>query len=164
MTKLLTWHDEWSLNIELLDQDHRDLIEQLGSICLRFCPEASFGRSGNANALLDALTQLGEVMREHFQREEAFMRSFDYECIGEHQSEHAVLMAEFTTLLREWREEGLTIFDEASQSIIRDWLLAHILGADRHFAEAYFNFFGDTVSERLGTIRLNQSRYQTSHR
>lgn len=164
MTKLLTWRDEWSLNIEMLDQDHRDLIEQLGNICLRFCPEASHGRSGDANALLDALTRLGESMREHSQREEALMRSFDYEGIGEHQCEHAVLLAEFTTLLREWREEGLTVFDTASQGILRDWLLAHILGADRHFAETYFTLFGGDVPERLGTMRLYQSSDRASRR
>ncbi|SDX95031.1 hemerythrin [Allochromatium warmingii] len=164
MTKLLTWHDEWSLDIETLDQDHRDLIEQLGSICLRFCPEASSGRAGDANALLDALTQLGESMREHFQREEAFMRSFDYANIGEHQSEHAVLMAEFTTLVREWREDGLTIFDEASQGIIRDWLLAHILGADRHFAETYFTLFSRDVPKRLEMMRWYQASYRTQRR
>ena len=164
MTKLLTWHDEWSLDIELLDQDHRALIEQLADICLRFCPEASHGRSGDANALLDALARLGESMRAHFQREEAFMRSFDYECIGEHQCEHAVLMAEFTALLREWREEGLTVFDETTQGIIRDWLLAHILGADRHFAETYFNLFGGDDPERLDAMRLYQSSYRASRR
>lgn len=164
MTRLLTWHDEWSLNIETLDQDHRHLIEQLGDICLRFCPEASHGRSGDANALLDALTRLGESMREHFQREEAFMRSFDYEGIGEHQCEHAMLMAEFTALLREWRVEGLTVFDETCQGFIRDWLLAHILGADRHFAETYFNLFGSDVSGRLSVMRLYQSSYRAGRR
>ncbi|MGQ9660084.1 MAG: bacteriohemerythrin [Thermochromatium sp.] len=158
MTRLLTWHDEWALGIELLDQDHRDLIEQLAEICLRFCPEASPGRSGDANALFDALTRLGESMREHFQREEAFMRSFDYEGIGEHQCEHAVLMAEFTTLLREWREEGLAVFDESSQGIIRDWLLAHILGADHHFADTYLKLFDGAAPERLGTMRSSISQ------
>lgn len=165
MPKLLTWRDEWSLNIEALDRDHRDLIDQLGDICLRFCPEASRGRAGDANALIDALARLGESMRDHFQREEEFMRAFSYEGVGEHQSEHALLMAEFTSLLRDWRREGLSVFDETSQGIVRDWLLAHILGADRAFADTYFRLCGSDVSaERHKAMALYQSSYRATRR
>lgn len=161
MPKLLTWHDEWSLNIETLDQDHRELIAQLADICLRFCPESGYTVVADGEALIDALSRFGEAARAHFKREEAFMRAFDYELIGEHQSEHALLMAEFTALLREWRQEGLQVFDEAHQAIIRDWLLAHILGADRHFAETYFRLFGMPIpAERLHEMRLYQSSYR----
>lgn len=146
MSKLLTWRDEWSLHIDALDSDHRALIDRLGDICLRFCPEASSGRSGDAFALIDALSNLGEAARAHFRREESFMRAFDYEGLAGHQSEHAQLMAEFTALLREWRHEGLHVFDETSQGIVRDWLLAHILGADRKFADVYFRLCGRDLS------------------
>ncbi|QIK38527.1 hemerythrin family protein [Caldichromatium japonicum] len=162
MPKLLTWHDEWSLNIETLDQDHRELIAELADICLRFCPESGYALVADAKVLMDALTQFGESVRAHFKREEAFMRSFDYEFIGEHESEHALLMAEFTALLRDWRQERLQVFDEAHQAIIRDWLLAHILGADRHFAETYFRLFGMPVpAKQLHEMRLYQSSYRT---
>lgn len=163
MPKLLTWRDEWSLQIEALDRDHRALIDQLADICIRFCPEASSGRSGDANALINALSGLGEAMREHFQREEDFMRAFDYDAIGEHQSEHAILMAEFTAMLREWRGDGLHVFDETSQGIVRDWLLAHILGADRTFAEAYFRLCGrDDEADQQRIMSLYQSSYRLS--
>lgn len=161
MPKLLTWHDEWSLNIETLDQDHRDLIARLGDICLRFCPESGYALVAKGEALIDALSQFGEAVRAHFKREEAFMRSFDYEFVGEHEGEHALLMAEFTALLTDWRREGLQVFDESHQAIIRDWLLAHILGADRHFAETYFRLFGLPVAaKQLQEMRLYQSSYR----
>ncbi|MBK1723644.1 bacteriohemerythrin [Thiocystis violacea] len=163
MPKLLTWREEWSLHIEALDRDHRALIEQLGDICIRFCPQASRGRSGDANALINALTALGEAMREHFQREEDFMRAFDYDGVGEHRSEHAILMAEYTAMLRDWRAEGLHVFDETIQGIVRDWLLAHILGADRAFAETYFRLCGrDDEADQQQTMALYQSSYRLS--
>ncbi|WP_132976455.1 bacteriohemerythrin [Thiobaca trueperi] len=138
MLKLLTWRADWSLNIEALDQDHRALIAHLAGICQRFSPEVSSVRDGNALALIEALTDLGEAVRAHLQREEAFMQAFGYADIGEHQSEHAILMAEFTAMLREWRAEGVHVFDETIQAMVCDWLLAHILGADHDFADAYF--------------------------
>jgi hemerythrin len=165
MPKLLTWREDWSLHIEALDRDHRALIEQLADICIRFCPEASSGRSGEADALLKALSELGDAVREHFQREERFMRAFDYEAIGQHQCEHALLMAEFTSMLREWQAEGRSVFDEAGQGLIRDWLLAHILGADRTFAETYFQLCGrEEAPERRHAMVLYQSSYRVSLR
>lgn len=138
MSRLLTWRDEWSLHIPVLDGDHQALIEHLASLCRRFCPEASGRRSGDANALLEGLEALGEQMREHFRREEALMQAIDYAGMADHCSEHALLMAEYTTLLREWRAAGLTVFNTETQETLRHWLLAHILVADREFATAYF--------------------------
>jgi hemerythrin-like metal-binding protein len=137
MTRLLTWHDEWSLDIDVVDAEHRGLIEQLADICNRFGPEASSRRSGDAFALIDALTDLGESVREHFKREEELMQAVGYEEIAEHLTEHALLMAEYTDQLRHWRAEGMDVFDEDAQENARDWILDHILGADRDFAKAF---------------------------
>lgn len=138
MSRLLTWRDEWSLHIPVLDGDHQALIEHLDSLCRRFCPESPGWRSGDANALLEALEAFGEQMREHFRREEALMQAIDYAGMADHCREHALLMAEYTALLREWRAAGLTEFNTETQEALRHWLLAHILVADREFATAYF--------------------------
>ena len=161
MPKLLTWRDEWSLNIEALDKDHRALIERLADTCLRFCPEASTGRAGDARAMLSALTELGEEVRAHFRREEAFMLAFGYEGLADHRHEHALLMAEFTAMMREWRADSLHVFDAMMQGIIRDWLLAHILGADRRFADTYFRLCGQ---DPFPARRLEMAQLQSSYR
>ncbi len=142
MAKLLTWREDWSLSIDALDADHRALIERLGDICLRFCPEASHAPVSDVSGLLDALTELGQQMREHFRREEAFMREIGYERLGEHMNEHAMLMAEYTEMLRDWRESGVLIFDDSIQQSVRHWMLAHILGSDTDFARSYFQICG----------------------
>jgi len=163
MPKLLTWRDEWSLHIEALDKDHRALIERLADICLRFCPEASAGRAGDAMAMLSALAELGEQVRAHFRREETFMQALGYEGLAEHRREHAMLMAEFTAMMREWRADSLHVFDAMMQGVIRDWLLAHILGADRDFAEAYFRLCGqDPFPEHRRAMAQLQSSYRAT--
>jgi hemerythrin len=158
MTKLLTWRDEWSLGIEPLDRDHRALIELLGDLCLRHCPEIAdlrvarpfdprrhlaFAKPGGVSAgLLADLADLGERVRIHFRREEAFMRAIGYERLAAHEGEHAILMAEYAEMLRTWREGGLAVFDSHTQEGVRRWLLDHILGADRNFARVYFDLCG----------------------
>jgi hemerythrin len=138
MTRQLTWHEGWSLHIDILDTDHRGIIERFAEICARFGPEASEGRAGDALALIGALTDLGEVAREHFEREEELMQAVGYENIAEHRTEHALLMAEYTDMLRHWRAEQIHILDDDKQESIRDWILDHVLGADSEFAKAFF--------------------------
>ncbi|NCC30069.1 MAG: hemerythrin [Gammaproteobacteria bacterium] len=163
MARLLTWHDEWSLNIDVLDAEHRGLIEHLADICHRFGPEASPRRSGDAFALIDALTDLGEAVREHFKHEEELMQEVGYEDFAEHRTEHALLMAEYTDQLRRWRAEGIDVFDEDAQENARDWVLDHILGADRELTKA-FHAPGDrltaTVSRHgiAAPARINAAR------
>lgn len=163
MTRLLTWHDEWSVNIDVVDAEHRGLIEHLADICHRFGPEASPRRSGDACALIDALTDLGEAVREHFNREEELMQAVDYEDIAEHCTEHALLMAEYTDQLRRWRAECIDVLDEDAQDNARDWILDHILGADRDFAKA-FHALDDRLAATAGRYgvtartRINAAR------
>jgi hemerythrin-like metal-binding protein len=163
MTRLLTWHDEWSLNIDVLDAEHRGLIEHLADICRRFGPEASPRRSGDAFALIDALTDFGEAVREHVKREEELMEAIGYEDIAEHRTEHALLMAEYADQLRHWRAEGMNVFGEDAQEDARDWILDHILGADRDFAKAFHELddrltstvdrYGIAARARLNVVR-----------
>ncbi len=149
MPKPIVWRDEWSLNIDALDSDHRALVEGLGEICLRFCPQASHAAGAGANDLLDALGVLGEQMREHFRREEAFMREIGYEGLGEQKNEHAMLMAEYAAMLREWKKTGVSVLDDSIQESVRHWLLSHILGGDTRFATSYFQLLGlDTARPR----------------
>lgn len=154
MTKLMTWRDEWSIGIATLDADHRALIETLMDICLRFCPESGAGTAasgpGQAGGLVDALEGMGEQVREHFRREEAFMRAIGYERLGEHVREHAVLMAELKDMLRDWRERDIRVFDDSTHEAMRQWLLTHILETDRSFADAYFRICGIDPESNAG--------------
>ena len=59
-------------------------------------------------------------------------------------------MAEYTEMLRGWKDEDLTVFDEATQEDVRRWLLDHILGADRSFAEYYFRICGQEAVRAAG--------------
>jgi hemerythrin-like metal-binding protein len=137
MILVLDWQNEWSLNIDALDREHRDLIGKLADICSRFGPEASAERTSDARALAEALADLGEAVREHFDREEDLMQAVGYAGIAEHLTEHALLMAEYADMVRHWGAEDVQVLDEVAQASVRDWILDHILGADRDFAKAF---------------------------
>ncbi|NCA72334.1 MAG: hemerythrin [Sphingobacteriia bacterium] len=136
MTVLMAWRDDWAVQIDEVDAEHRALVEQLAAICARFDATARPALSTESRALIDALSELGESTRQHFKREEELMESIGYAEIAAHRTEHAMLMAEYADLIRQWQAEGLSRLDEAAQESVRDWILDHILGADRDFAQA----------------------------
>ncbi|MBK1645586.1 hypothetical protein CKO25_13215 [Thiocapsa imhoffii] len=128
------WHDDWALQIPVIDHEHRELVEILAAILDRFVDEDDVPEG--PTHLHQALIELGEAAREHFSREEALMRAIDYEDVTEHQTEHALLMAEYTDLIRQWQIAGKQRLTVTDQQLIHDWILDHILGADRDFAKA----------------------------
>jgi hemerythrin len=151
MPNSLTWRDDWAVAIDALDDEHRTLVEGLSEICQRYAdlsdtPDAQLtrsGRRGRATDLVADLEHLGEQVRDHFRREEAFMRSVDYPDIAEHQCEHALLMAEYQEMVRDLRQRGETRLDAAMIKSLNDLLIPQILGADRAFAAYYLRMIRD---------------------
>jgi hemerythrin len=147
MPQKLTWRDEWAVSIEALDEDHRALVALLSKISGRYgAPDGQ--PSGESEAapsleLVAELEKLGKQVRDHFRREEAFMRSIDYPGLANHQCEHALLMAEYGELVRGLKERYATHLDAAAMEYLNDWMVPQILGPDRAFADYYFRIIRD---------------------
>jgi hemerythrin len=143
-----TWNEAWSLRIDAVDAEHRALIDQLAQLAERFAapldqdtgaPRAEQGAAElQHEALMLALERFGEHARVHFQNEEAFMRAIDYPGLGGHRSEHALLLAEYVEMVRDLKEQNVTLLDPETVSALRGWVVAHILGSDREFADHYY--------------------------
>ena len=151
MTKILTWRDEWALRIDTLDDDHKAIVDLLLEIAHRFGdqPEPSEGSEESAeteehtdNDLYAALERFSAFARLHFQREEEFIRTIDYPGLADHRSEHALLMAELTDMVRELRERGVVRLGPQDLDALKQWVVTHILGTDRKFADHYFRICG----------------------
>ena len=153
MAKILTWRDDWTLRIDILDKDHRVIVDMLLGLARRFGEESEHqewavqesGKDDSADAddLYAALDKLGSYTRAHFQREEEFMRTIDYPHIADHRSEHLMLMAEHTALMRELRERGVERLGPTELEILKHWVVAHVIGGDRGFADHYFKLCGE---------------------
>lgn len=151
MAKILNWRDDWFLGIDTLDDDHRAMVDMLSDIARRFAEDT--GQQGGQDSRNDesedsgdlyaAMDRLGSCTREHFRREEEFMRTIEYPYIGDHCSEHAMLMAEHTALTRELRGRGVERLGGEELQNLKHWVVAHIIGADRGFADHYFKICGE---------------------
>jgi len=151
MAKLLTWRDEWTLRIDTLDDDHRKMVELLLEIAHRFGDgyehQEGIGESENPpnqgkEGIYSTLDHFGVFARQHFQREEEFLRTIDYPGLPDHHSEHVLLMAELKEIVRELRERGSDRLTPQDLETLKQWVVAHILGMDRKFADHYFQICG----------------------
>jgi hemerythrin len=147
MTKILNWRGEWTLGIDTLDDEHREMVDLLLNVAHRFGtepPSAGASGKGRDNSkeacedLYSALDRFGTFVRQHFHREEEFLRTIDYPGLADHHSEHLMLMAELTDLVRELRQRKVTHLGPQDLEALKQWVVAHILGADRKFADHYF--------------------------
>ena len=83
--EFLRWRDEWSLEVEELDGDHRQLAAILNEVA-ELCgisespdpPTGAAGRKPDPAKVLACLKKLDVHVREHFRREEAFMKAIDF--------------------------------------------------------------------------------------
>lgn len=173
MSIFLRWRDEWTLQIDVLDEDHVELVELFNRIAALYgaqqvehsgsgapgplarVAEAAAGRAQEScplggTTLLECLQQLSERTRAHFHREEEFMRGIDYPDLAPHKSEHDLLLAELSDLMRRLREHRLDSLDTETLDGLKSWLIGHIIGEDRHFADFYYGICGAREEKPAG--------------
>jgi hemerythrin-like metal-binding protein len=117
------WKDAFRLGIAGVDEDHRrffDLINEL---------HAAMVRGGDRADVSGTIAELIVYTRDHFWREEQELRAMSYPHLHEHESQHRYFMRELERMAQQPTPSPLRAL-----ALARDWLLEHILGADRKVA------------------------------
>lgn len=142
MTSLLTWRDEWSLGIEDIDRDHREMVRLMNRL---FCLDdpVSDGTPKDAGPLAaERLERVIAHLRSHFGREEEFLQSIDYPGFREHRTEHSLQMAELIEVKRLLDERQARCIDEETAAGLKRWFFNHVIAEDRRYADFYFEQLG----------------------
>lgn len=124
---LVDWNDKYLLGIETYDEHHRHLVELLNETY-----EAV--KLNNRFAVKTILVQLSDYAAYHFSVEEAAMSVAGYPALADHLAAHE----EFTRQIGEFT--AAVAGEEALHRItvvvfLRQWLLDHILKADRDLVD-----------------------------
>lgn len=121
----MEWKDEYSMGIEEIDTQHRELISLFNRIVT----------NANSGARWDAVhyqvMDLRRFAEFHFEFEEGLMRMYGYRDLEEHARTHR----EFFTRLNEIELPANK--DYVQKEMLRfldDWLMKHILVADKSYA------------------------------
>lgn len=126
MSDFLQWRASLALGLPEIDTQHRALATLINQLA----------RSASRRETEELLEQLYQKTHEHFEREEALMRAFNYEGLAEHQREHTMLLGELKCFIN---QVGLGIerLDEEALQELKVWFIAHVRGSDRPMANAY---------------------------
>ncbi len=126
---LLQWKDEYSVGIEAVDHEHKELIDLIN----RLHDELS---SKSADSPVEAF--FGDLLRgisAHFALEERFMREHKYDQLAQHKSDHERLLDDLRDIMDEAIDDESPNFRDLS-SRLDAWFSRHFETHDARLHKA----------------------------
>jgi hemerythrin len=122
---LITWSQNFSVDIAQLDDEHKKLIDMINS--LHDAMKQGKGKDA-MGPLLDALTNYAAT---HFSHEEALMAQYQYPEYSKHKQIHT----DFANKVVEYRQlyEKNLLPATHLLNTLRDWLITHICDTDKQY-------------------------------
>lgn len=127
MANFLEWSDAYSVGIQKLDDDHRELLD-LVSRAME-CIIARDPPKRVARRIDDIVSRT----RRHFAEEEWLMERTSYPNLGPHRYEHQALLEQIAKALADHARETISAVDLCTA--LGRWLLDHIAQSDKPLAE-----------------------------
>ncbi|MBF0324719.1 MAG: bacteriohemerythrin [Alphaproteobacteria bacterium] len=125
---MLAWNDEYSINIQQIDAQHRRLFATANH--LLDAVESERSREEVAAALDFLIT----YTKYHFAEEEALMQRYGYSDTPEHKQRHVKLTKQVLELEERIAREPVQAVEVLE--FLHDWIVTHILIEDRKYAAA----------------------------
>lgn len=128
--KEIAWTDDLAVGIELIDAQHKELIQHL-----RDLDDALKSGVGPAK-VSSTLNFLIDYTKFHFTEEEKHMASNAYPEIENHKEKHAEFKKTLADLEDELEEEGATkMMADSIDTLLVNWLFKHISTVDVAFGK-----------------------------
>jgi len=126
---LLHWENRYSVGIEAVDHEHRELVDLIN----RLYEEAR--AHGSKVAVLGFFGDLFKAISAHFALEERVMRERSYDQLTQHKSDHERLLDEIRDIMEDY--EMTDLFDERLLAQRLDaWFSPHFETHDARFHHA----------------------------
>jgi len=125
-SKYIQWNDKYSVNIQLIDDDHKRLIHLINQLqsSIDYYQSQSFDE--------EALKELIDYTKFHFKREEDLMQEYDYPGYEEHIVQHKKMIEKINNMVEKYSKSGESTISE-TVDFLRDWLINHIQKTDQQY-------------------------------
>ena len=130
MNVQFAWNVSMSVNDKKLDDQHKQLLEQVNSLL-----EALAGGKSNLIVIEQTLGFLDRYIEEHFADEERYMEEHQYPRLEEHRALHSKFIEHYKQM-----KERIYTFASVDEMLIDlevhlgRWWINHIGGADKDYA------------------------------
>ena len=124
--RYIRWEESYSVGVEQMDSDHKKLIQLINNVqtAILYQTDSSF--------VQEALDELVDYTKTHFQREEELMAANGYPDLEVHKRQHAEMIAKMSEIYGRY----LTAPDETLKELLdylKKWLVNHICGTDQQY-------------------------------
>ncbi|HOV26108.1 MAG TPA: bacteriohemerythrin [Pseudobacteroides sp.] len=130
---VLEWNEKFSVNINVIDEQHKKLFEIGRRIYDELCITGEHDRYDEISKIFD---ELNEYVEYHFKFEEELMEKCGYPNLEIHKMQHRFFIKKLE------KEKNRDIDANQKESLVRlisfiaDWIVQHILGEDMAYKEA----------------------------
>ena len=129
---MFTWKEEYSVGIDSIDQQHKQLFEMGQSM-------SDLVSNHQDEDIYDELTamfnELIDYTRYHFESEEQLMAQVNYEDIEDHKIQHHLFVEKLESYDLETIDEDQSAFALKLLKTIATWIFKHITGDDFKYRE-----------------------------
>lgn len=131
---LLTWNNNYSVNIKKIDEQHQQLINLINELH----DNMKIGKG--KDVLGTIIKKLADYTVYHFKTEEKLFEQYNYPENRLHTEAHNVLIAKVKALQADF-SSGKAILTMDVMTFLKEWLTGHIMGSDKKYSE-YLNSKG----------------------
>lgn len=119
----LPWDDKYTVNVAVMDNQHRRLAELVNKLHVALSTEKDLEEVRGVLSELIAFTRL------HFATEEELMLKYEYPDYSAHLAEHKLVLGQMNKLADSLQGNSAISFD-AEADISDDWIGKHLLERD----------------------------------
>ncbi|HOE91105.1 MAG TPA: bacteriohemerythrin [Candidatus Cloacimonadota bacterium] len=123
----LEWNDSYSVKINSIDQQHKQLIAYINEL------HEAMSQGKSKQVMGDILAKLANYTVEHFTLEEKYMSDHHYVDLDNHKNTHASFVKKVSEY-RQAYEEGKFLISIEIMNFLKDWLTNHIMGTDQNYS------------------------------
>lgn len=121
----IKWDDSLSVNVDLIDEQHKMLIQRLADL------SDAFQRGLEQNKVMKTLEFMIDYTDFHFSAEEKVMEENSYPGLEEQKKQHEEFKKTLNNILEDYKEEGTTTAIATEINVfLLNWLVKHIKGTD----------------------------------
>ena len=126
----IEWDDSLSVGVELIDNQHKMLIERLNDL------SGAIEMTQGEGSIVQTLDFLIEYTAFHFSAEEKCMAEHDYPGLDDQKKQHEQFKASLRNMVEDYEYEGVTRALTTSVNVfLGNWLVNHIKGMDLKLGE-----------------------------
>lgn len=143
--QLLHWRDDYSVGIEAVDYEHKQLIDLINQLHEKL-------EAGDSKQAISAF--FGDLLKgiaAHFALEEKFMRDHGYERFGSHKEDHERLLDELRDIMDAF-EHALEIDAVELAGRLDTWFTRHFRTHDAELHHTLGAHHSETASRHSGAI------------